>query len=157
MDQRDGETEKEREDEPRARSGPTGRDEAAGRNEAAGQNQVAGQDRPEGQDRPDGQDPSDGQGQSAASGESALRKVQEGQKDRITEHVIGHVIGGAIVGVMAWFWTQTPVGFVMTVIWGVGVYWWNKSPLVQGWPKRRRIRLGVAITATYWLFAFLVM
>ncbi|MGW0711896.1 hypothetical protein ACWD4G_39080 [Streptomyces sp. NPDC002643] len=90
----------------------------------------------------------------AASGGSGPRQYQ---KDRIAEHVIGHVIGGAIIGVMAWFWTQTPVGFVMTVIWGAGVYWWNKSPLVQGWPRRRRIRLGIAITATYWLFAFLVM
>ncbi|MER6157411.1 hypothetical protein ABT147_17995 [Streptomyces sp. NPDC001868] len=93
----------------------------------------------------------------AAPGEATPRKQEKYEKDRIAEHVIGHVVGGSIVGVMAWFWTQTPIGFVMTVIWGAGVYWWNKNPQVQGWPRRRRIRLGVAITAVYWAFAFSVM
>jgi hypothetical protein len=94
------------------------------------------------------------EGGRAGPGEQTPGKYE---KDRIAEHVIGHVVGGSIVGVMAWFWTQTPLGFVMTVIWGAGVYWWNKSPQVRGWSRRRRLRLGVAITAAYWTFAFLVM
>ncbi|MCL6737045.1 hypothetical protein [Streptomyces neyagawaensis] len=79
------------------------------------------------------------------------------QRDRIAEHVIGHVIGGAIIGVMAWAWTHSPTGFAMTVIWAGCVYGWNKSPLVRSWSRRRRIRLGIALTTTYWLFAFLIM
>ncbi|QFQ98261.1 hypothetical protein F9278_20985 [Streptomyces phaeolivaceus] len=104
-------------------------------------------------DRHDGQ--TEEEGGESASGEAAAPRKYE--KDRIAEHVIGHVVGGSIVGVMAWFWTQTPIGFVMTVIWGAGVYGWNKSPQVQAWSRRRRIRLGVAITAAYWTLAFLVM
>lgn len=95
-----------------------------------------------------------GDNRAAAPGEHSTPKYE---RDRIAEHVIGHVVGGSIVGVMAWFWTQTPIGFVMTVIWGFGVYGWNKSPQVRSWSRRRRIRLGVAITTVYWTFAFLVM
>ncbi|MEU6801574.1 hypothetical protein [Streptomyces neyagawaensis] len=84
-------------------------------------------------------------------------KLPKEQRDRIAEHVIGHVIGGAIIGVMAWAWTHSPTGFAMTVIWAGCVYGWNKSPLVRSWSRRRRIRLGIALTTTYWLFAFLIM